>query len=293
MCRSLRRSTNLLHVAPGQIVGCQLLQQQVRVSEDRRQYVVEIVRDAARQPSHGLHLVGLPQAFLARTERILSFPAVGDVAMIRDNRADGSVPKMTDEDRFAETAGSRSMLDAILDGRRHARMIETVLKCRNECGHVIVIDDPVEALALQLLGRVARDRLDGSAVVQRDAALVEQRDRFLTLIDECAEARFTLNETAPQARAFACIAKRSAKQRRVGPALDQIVLRAGVHRRNRQPIIVARGEHDDRRVAGRMLQAAECLESGAIRQPQIEEDGVECTGREPEEGIREAADTLD
>ncbi len=103
-CRSLRRSTDLLHVAPGQVVGRQLLEQQVRVSEDRRQYVVEIVRDAARQPSHGLHLVGLPQAFLARTERILGFPAFGDVAMIRDNGADGSVPKMTDEDRFAETA---------------------------------------------------------------------------------------------------------------------------------------------------------------------------------------------
>ncbi len=66
-----------------------------------------------------------------------------------------------------------------------------------------------------------------------------------------------------------------------------------MHRRNRQPIIVARSEHDDRRVAGSMLQAAECLESGAIRQPKIQEDGVEDTGRQPEEGIREAADTLD
>ena len=172
-------------------------------------------------------------------------------------------------------------------------MIETVLECRDECGHVIVMNDSVEALALQLLGRVAGDCLDGPAVVQRDAMLVEQRDRFLTLIDECAEARFALGETAPQPRAFACIAKRSAKQRRVGRALDEIVLRAGVHRRNRQPIIVARSEHDDRRVAGCMLQATECLESGAIRQAQIQEDGVEGTGREPEEGIREAANTLE
>ena len=172
-------------------------------------------------------------------------------------------------------------------------MIETVLECRDECGHVIVMNDSVEALAFQLLGRVAGDCLDGSAVVQRDAMLVEQRDRFLTLIDECAEARFPLGETAPQPRAFACIAKGSGKQRRVGRALDQIVLRAGVHRRNRQPIIVARSEDDDRRVAGSMLEATECLESGTIRQSQIQEDGVEDTGREPEEGIREAADTLD
>ena len=112
-------------------------------------------------------------------------------------------------------------------------------------------------------------------LIERDAMLVEQRDRFLTLIDQRAEPRLPLDETAPQPRAFACIAKRSRKQRRVGRALDQIVLRAGVHRRHRQPIIVARREDDDRRVAGGMLEATECLESGTIRQSQIQQDGVE------------------
>ena len=147
------------------------------------------------------------------------------------------------------------------------------------------MNDSVEPLAFQLLGRVAGDCLDGPAVVQRDAMLVEQRDRFLTLIDECAEARFALCETAPQPRAFACIAKRSAKQRRVGRALDEIVLRAGVHRRNRQPIIVARSEHDDRRVAG-------CAAGGrmsrvrASGRPRSRRTASRCTGREPREGIR-------
>jgi hypothetical protein len=42
-----------------------------------------------------------------------------------------------------------------------------------------------------------------------------------------------------------------------------------------------------------VLEATECLEPGTIRQSQIQEDGVEATGRQPEEGIREAADPLD
>ncbi len=46
------------------MVGWQRLEQEVRGTENGGEQVVEIVRDAAREPSHRLHLLGLPQLVL-------------------------------------------------------------------------------------------------------------------------------------------------------------------------------------------------------------------------------------
>ena len=62
---ALRRSPDLPHVAARQIVGRQLFEQQIGVAEDGRQHVVEVVGDAAGEPTDGFHLVRLPQALLA------------------------------------------------------------------------------------------------------------------------------------------------------------------------------------------------------------------------------------
>ena len=38
--------------------------EQIAIAADDGQQIIEVVRDAARQPAHGFHLVGLPQPFL-------------------------------------------------------------------------------------------------------------------------------------------------------------------------------------------------------------------------------------
>ena len=57
----------------------QLAPEHLQVAVDDRQHVVEVVRDAAGQLADGLHLLGLHEAFLGRTQRPLGLPAPGDV----------------------------------------------------------------------------------------------------------------------------------------------------------------------------------------------------------------------
>ena len=80
-------------VAARRIVVRQLLEQQVGVAEDRGQDVVEVVRDPAGQPTHGFHLVRLPQLLLAGAQRFLGRLPLRDVAMVGDDGPDRGVSR--------------------------------------------------------------------------------------------------------------------------------------------------------------------------------------------------------
>ena len=60
----VRRFAHLLDVLPLRIVPAQVLEQQVAVARDHREQVVEVVRDAASQSAHRLHLLRLHQLLL-------------------------------------------------------------------------------------------------------------------------------------------------------------------------------------------------------------------------------------
>ncbi len=72
--RPLRRLADLFHIAAHRVPGRQVAQQQLRVAEDRREQVVEVVRDAAGELAHRLH-------FLRLAELLLEAALLGDVAL--------------------------------------------------------------------------------------------------------------------------------------------------------------------------------------------------------------------
>ena len=110
---------------------------------------------------------------------------------------------MTDEDGFAEPQRTRSMPEAVFHRYRRPRTIEATLESGDELGQVVLVNDHVDALPLQILGRVSRDRLDRPAVVERDASFVEESDCLLTLIDQRTKPSLALREAAPEPRTLA------------------------------------------------------------------------------------------
>ncbi len=71
---------DLLDVEPEGIAGAEAVQHQIRVAKDGGEHVVEVVRDAAGQPPHRFHLLGLPQLRLAESQRFLRLAALGQIA---------------------------------------------------------------------------------------------------------------------------------------------------------------------------------------------------------------------
>ena len=68
---ALGRAPDLLDVGTGADRRAELVEQQIRVAEDRGQDVVEVVRDAAGEPAHRFHLLRLAQLHLAVPQRLL------------------------------------------------------------------------------------------------------------------------------------------------------------------------------------------------------------------------------
>ena len=62
--RTLRGAAHLGHVLARRAVAGDALEREVAVAEDGGEQVVEVVRDAARQTAHRLHLLGLAELLL-------------------------------------------------------------------------------------------------------------------------------------------------------------------------------------------------------------------------------------
>ncbi len=61
-------------------VAAQAHRQQVQRVADRGQQVVELVRQTAAEPAHGLELLGLAKGALGVAQEALGLPVLGDVA---------------------------------------------------------------------------------------------------------------------------------------------------------------------------------------------------------------------
>ena len=79
----LSRRADFFDVAAHGIVGLHLGEDHVRVAENDGKHVVEIVGDAARQPSHGFHLLRVAELLLLLTECLFGLLAASRLAMKR------------------------------------------------------------------------------------------------------------------------------------------------------------------------------------------------------------------
>ncbi len=71
------------------------------------------------------------------------------------------------------------------------------------------------------------------------------------------------------------VSQHSRKQLAFDPPFDEVVLRAGADRFQRQPLIIESRDDHDRLVAGVLLHVPEGLESLTVRQPQVQEHHVD------------------
>src|SRR5204862_4150 len=71
---------DLRRVAAQRIVLAEILDEHLGVAEDRREQVVEVVRDAARQLPDRVHLERVPELLLALAERVFGPLPFGQVA---------------------------------------------------------------------------------------------------------------------------------------------------------------------------------------------------------------------
>ena len=119
----LARFLDLQHVAPAGMVGVEAVEQQVRVPEDGGEDVVEVVCDAARQPSDRLHLQRLPELHVALPQRVFAHPALRQVTdPCPEQHTIGVVDARDRElDRQAQSIGSNGFdLDPLADDGRRA-----------------------------------------------------------------------------------------------------------------------------------------------------------------------------
>ena len=73
---------------------------QLTLRTDRRQIIIDVVREAAGQPSHGFHLLGLDQPHLAVTQRrLIAQPPRLEAAEAQERHADEDTPAGEDAAR--------------------------------------------------------------------------------------------------------------------------------------------------------------------------------------------------
>ena len=88
---AFRRPESIVEVFPSLGIAAHALFQQLQIADDDGEQVVEIVRDAAGELAHGLHLLRL-------AELLLHLPTLGDVLLHRDEVGD-LVPVLDRRDR--------------------------------------------------------------------------------------------------------------------------------------------------------------------------------------------------
>ena len=206
---------DLLDVQARGVIGGHLAEGELRIAADCRQRVVEVVRDAAREPADGFELLRLAQLFfeLPTVRAVLhgadhanrSAGRVADDVGARLNPADRSVA--ADDAIFElESAGTRGVL---IDRRFHATAIigvheieersgRAVERTRRNAEDVVRLVRPAYAVRVVELGDPAADVCDFLRLLEKRAVLVERPLRAGGLAD-VTEARYQADDFRPDA----------------------------------------------------------------------------------------------
>ena len=155
--------------------------------------------------------------------------------------------------------------------RRRAHLREDDFELR-----VIFALDPIFRRELRQLARIYAeqvrqlavdiDGLFGSEVVNRNEFRRDVGD-FVNQPLGFAQGHFV-------ALAFNRVTHRALQQVAIDVALDQIILRAGLHGLNGDLIVIRGGQYDNRYVGNEAVNAGESFESVAVRQGEVEQDNI-------------------
>ena len=147
-----------------------------------RQRVLDAVHeeDAVRQAGQRI-VERLPRELLL--ERL----ALGDVARVDDDPADGGMVEQVGADRLQVAPGAVAVEAAEVDGGLGGRVGGADGEGGGHAGRVLGVGEVVEAGAVQGVRRVAEDALDGRAVPEDDAVRPEDGHQVRAVLDERAE----------------------------------------------------------------------------------------------------------
>jgi hypothetical protein len=173
---------DLERVRPARVVVVEARREEFAVAADRREQVVEVVRDPAREPAHRLELLRVEELLAQR-------PLVGDVTVVDDDdRLAVVAPQPADGLDGAPRAVAVAQAD--LDRLRLLAREDRGEDVRDP-GLVAAADERERGHADQLGGLPADDALDGRALVQRRPVRGDQRDRVRRVLDQRPEELLT------------------------------------------------------------------------------------------------------
>ena len=143
--RAVGRLADLGDVFSARVGGAQVIQQQVGIAGDRREDVVEVVRHAAGQAPHSLHLLRLAQL-------LLQADALGDVAR---GAEDSDQLALAELGRGRELAHPIVALPGAYAQQAHAIGLpaDGAAEQLERERHVVGVDELLERLAKPLLAR--------------------------------------------------------------------------------------------------------------------------------------------
>ena len=183
-----------------------------------------------------------------------------------------------------------------LNGASGSGRLLLVRPVREDAGGALAIvgmHDLEDVCADQLLGRVAQHPFGRGTLIADRSVEAEQHDDVVRPLDQRAELLLTVDQLGLEAGALDRVAERARQVLAVRFALDEIVLRAVLHRGDRQVGFGRRRQHDDGNARRRREHPADGVEAGAVGQVQIEENGVEARGLQQGDRIGERAAPLD
>jgi hypothetical protein len=184
--RAAPRLPDLLDVFPAHVVRRELVQHHLAVAQDRAEQVVEVVRDAARQPAHRLHLERLAELLLGLAQGLLGAHPPAHVHVDR-HEADGLAVRVVqrragDADLEAGPvlpgANGLAVGEAVAGHHLGAEAVEFLLP---------VVRDAREPTADGLLLRPPEDGFRGPVPADHFAAARQADDRERRRVDECLE----------------------------------------------------------------------------------------------------------
>ena len=191
---AIRRPLDLLDVGTQRIRRPKSAGDHVAIAANRGEQIVEVVRDAAGEPAHRLHLERLMQLLLAVAERFFGGDAFGDVARIDDDAVDRGVIEHVVARTLERHPAIVLDLHASHDGTQRLRRSRDL----GEGGRgslAIVGMDQVEQRSAEKLQRVLSEQPRSRRTdVRHRPAFIDDHDQIATELRDRPEQLFLVTE---------------------------------------------------------------------------------------------------
>jgi len=180
---ALGRALDLIEVLIGGIVGLVTGEHELAAPDDHGEHIVEVVRDAAREPSDRLDLLELPHLALALAQDVLGAVALGDVpphpgepshptVLVGERRAG---PLVGDQDAIGAAQAALDLERSGLEGRAERRAERLAVFLGEQVG---------QQLTLERLPGAAGDALELLVPERQAACAVDHVDDVGDRLDE-------------------------------------------------------------------------------------------------------------